>query len=146
MSGENITEEALMLFVTPSSDIDKDPNTVALDAFGNLLMRLVRDAAIVDMDNIVNGRTGGIAGEQFPDIKTVFNEDQRAVLLRLVESAVDTTIHHLLWTLDRVKWLDVSAHTEAGTVPSLKHISDGLHGETYDWIPRFSKQRHELES
>ena len=146
MNEENITEEARILFVKPSSDIEKDPNIIALDAFGNLLMKLVRDAAIADMDNIVSGRTDGIAAEQFPNIKTAFNDDQRALLLRLVESSVDTTIHHLLWTLDRVKWLDVSVHTEAGTIPSLKHTSDGLQGETYDWIPRFSKQRHELES
>src|SRR5690348_3749797 len=101
MNEEDMTEEAHMLFVKPSSDVDKDPNALALDAFGNLLMRLVRDAAIEDMDNIVNGRTGGIAAEQFPNIKTVFNENQHALVLRLVEAAVDTTIHHLLWTLDR---------------------------------------------
>lgn len=72
-----------------------------------------------------------------------FTSDQLTVLAWLVPKIVDSTLHHLLWTLEQDTSVDVAVKTDAGAVPSLRDVSDGLSGELYGWIPEFSKQRHE---
>ena len=32
---------------------------------------------------------------------------------------------------------------DGAVVPDLREVSDGLAGELYDWIPRFTKERYE---
>jgi len=116
-----------------------------LDYFGELLMRRVRDEAISDWDMIVDGR---MKDEGSKIIRAelshrAFNKDQIDVIQWLVPQIVDTALHHLLWTLEQEENVDIAVKTRTKEVPSLREVSDGLAGELYDWIPRFSKERHD---
>ena len=90
--------------------------------------------------NISTGRIGKRKGSDLTDITSTFSSKQLDLVLQIMAETVDATLHHLLWTLDRVEWLDVLVDTSSGTIPSIKKVSDGLYGELYRWIPEFSEQ------
>jgi hypothetical protein len=100
---------------------------------------MVRDRAIYDAHGaIAHGRLGKL-GEALLDIDALFSQEQRALLSQIVVLTVDETLHHLLWSLEQVKWIKVSVETDAGIVPDIVGVSDGLTGDIWDWIPRFSE-------
>ena len=116
----------------------------ALDRFGEVLIRRARDAAIIDSDKIIDGRMkdDGSKAIRAELSRRAFNKEQIDAVLWLVPQIVDETLHHLLWTLEQEESIDIAVKTPAGGVPSLREVSDGLSGELYDWIPRFSKERY----
>jgi hypothetical protein len=117
----------------------------ALDAFGAILMKRVRDWSIQECDMIISGQAKDVTAERLHKILATFDEAHRQALYHLTPEIVDITLHYLLWMFEQEEWIDIAVRTEAGIVPNLREISDGLAGELYDWIPRFSKQRYELE-
>src|SRR4051794_15750785 len=122
-----MNEEARLLFQKPLVEEGVDLNRAALDAFGKLLAQMVRDHAIIDMDSIIAGRAPPSIASRFSNLSSL-TQEQHTLLMRLIAETVDTTLHHLLWTLEQVEWLDIVVHTEAGTVPDLNAVSDGLAG------------------
>lgn len=118
---------------------------VALDQFGDVLAKRVRDESISDWDMILDGRMKDAGSQQIRDQleRLQLSKDQIDLLRRLIPKIVDTTLHHLLWTFEQEESVDIAVKTPAGVVPSLREVSDGLAGELYGWIPRFSKERYE---
>jgi len=114
-----------------------------LDRFGKLLMEQVRDESIEDWTYILDGSMKGETAEKFRPELSRLDSGTLALIERLVPEIVDTTLHYLLWTLDQEESVEIAVKTPAGKVPSLREVSDGLAGDLYDWIPRFSKQRYE---
>jgi hypothetical protein len=115
----------------------------ALAHFGELLIRRVREKAILDWTKILDGRMKGETAERLRPELSRLDPGELALIERLVPQIVDTALHHLLWTLEQEESVDIAVKTSAGVVPSLREVSDGLAGELYEWIPRFSKERHE---
>jgi hypothetical protein len=117
----------------------------ALDAFGQLLIKRVRDAAIQEMDMILERRLGfmDLSEEEVQQRLASFDAQQLDVLRRLVPEAVDTTLHHLVWTLDQVEFVDVAVQVEGETVPSLRKVSEGLDMDYSAWVPKFTSQRYD---
>jgi predicted PhzF superfamily epimerase YddE/YHI9 len=117
-----------------------------LDYFGELLITRVRDKAILEWDMIVDGKMKDASSKEIKKNLMKFNAEQIDLVRRLIPQIVDTTLHHLLWTLEQEKSIDVAVKTDSEVVPSIREISDGLAGELYTedgWIMRFSKQRYE---
>jgi hypothetical protein len=118
--------------------------TTPLEDFGRLLITRVRDEAIEQWDMILDGRM------KDEDSQRLHRElrSQPAVaeaLARRVPEIVDTTLHHLLWTLEQARSIEVTVHGSEGSVREISKESDGLPGELYGpdgWIARFSQQRH----
>ena len=110
----------------------------ALDRFGRALMERVRDRAIRDSEMIVEGRTTAARARDVQQSLGVLSEEQREALHKVIAVCVDVALHHMLWTLDQEEWLEVAVHTDNGMVPSIRDVSDGLIGEKFDWIERFS--------
>ena len=115
----------------------------ALDRFGEILIKQVRDKAILDWTKILDGRMKSETAERLRPELSRLDPGELALIERLVPQIVDTALHHLLWTLEQEESVDIAVKTPAGAVPSLREISDGLAGELYGWIPRFSKQHYE---
>ncbi len=117
----------------------------ALDHFGSVLTKRVRDEAISDWDMILDGRMKDAGSQEIRmQIERLhLSKDQIEFFRRLIPRIIDTTLHHLLWTLEEEDSIDVAVKTQAGSVPSLRDVSDGLAGELYSWIPRFSRERYE---
>jgi hypothetical protein len=137
------TNSAKFLFEKPPVEEGANQNLAALDAFGRLLMARVRDASIVEWDGIIDGGATSPAEKRLHELLKTFDAQQRDAIRELLPQIVDTTLDHLLWTLEQVKWVDVAVQTEKGTVPSIRDVSDGLAGEKYYWIPKFSEQRYD---
>lgn len=110
----------------------------ALDRFGELLIRKVRGKAIADWSKLLDGRMKGETAARLGPAIALLAPSERHLLGRLVPEIVDSTLHHLLWSLDQDTSVSVAVKTSEGTVGSVREASDGLAGELYEWIPRFS--------
>ena len=76
-----------------------------------------------------------------------YSHEQIEILKELIPQVVDTTLHHLLWTVEQVDALKILVSDKGGNICDVKEISDGLPGELYSdlgWINRFTKKRHSL--
>jgi hypothetical protein len=117
-------------------------NKLSLDVFGELLMKGVRDEAIDDWERILNGL---MKDEESKLIhKLITESNQFDLVAKLIPKIVDTTLHHLLWTLEQAESIDININYEGNYVKSIKNISDGLAGELYTedgWIHRFSDKK-----
>jgi hypothetical protein len=115
-----------------------------LDKFGELLITRVRDKAIGDWERIVSGQMRGATAERVKQQLASVDTQMRLVLLSLVPQIVDTTLHHLLWTVEQERSVDIVTKGENGIAHSIRDVSDGLAGELYSeqgWIVRFSNKR-----
>ena len=108
----------------------------ALDLFGELLVTRVREKAILDWMKQLDGRMKGETADRLRADIAVLGETQLALLRQLVPQIVDTTLHHLLWTLEQERSVEVVVVGSGGS-QSLRNLSDGLPGELYEWIERF---------
>jgi len=114
----------------------------ALDKFGQLLMRKVRDEAIIDWKKMIGGSMKGESAEKLRQVLRPLSDDDRKIVVQLIPGIVDTVLHHLLWTVEQQVDLQLGIKAEEG-VESLRDISDGLPGELYTdegWIARFSNE------
>jgi hypothetical protein len=122
-------------------DMDTNPDKEALDRFGELLVKQVRDPSVWEWREILHGRMKGVTAERLRPRLSLLNPNDRAFMEGLVPEIVDTVLHYVLWTLEQEESVDVSVKVPGGVVPSLREVSDGLAGELHDWIPRFSTER-----
>src|SRR6266508_2720070 len=113
-----------------------------LDKFGETLMTHVRDEAIADWDMIIEGKMKDALSQRIARA-VAKSPEQKALIHQLIPQIVDTTLHHLLWTLEQDNSLELQVHEESGETTNIAEESDGLAGDLYDWLPRFSKQRYQ---
>jgi hypothetical protein len=118
----------------------------ALDLFGELLMKKVRDESIEMSDRIIEGK---MTDRRLSYVNNLLLENEDNELIRaLIPRIVDITLHHLLWTIEQEESIDVLSLDETGHMTSIRKISDGLPGELYTdrgWIARYSQQRNQEE-
>lgn len=114
----------------------------ALDAFGKKLIEEARDLSIVHWDKFISGEMKGTYAEAVRKMLASFDKQQLETLHELIPDIVDTAISAVLRMVDQ-EWIDISASgIGPEAIPSIRKISDGVEGDLYDWIPRFSKQRY----
>ena len=119
---------------------------VALDKFGQLLIKRVRDEAVTDWKMMIDGRMKGASAEKVREFLGRLSEAEKKLFSQLIPGVVDTVLHHLLWTVEQESDLYVGVETDNG-IENLREISDGLPGELYSdegWIARFSKEHRFL--
>jgi ferritin len=115
-----------------------------LDYFGKYLMTQVRDEAIDHWDRIIDGFMKDSESQEIHNKLKKYSSEEIEFLRELLSKVVDTTLHHLLWSIEQHESIDILVSTESGTVYNVKEISDGLAGELYTedgWINRFSNKR-----
>lgn len=115
-------------------------NNKLLDLFGEKLIQSVRDEAIEQWEMTIEGKMRSEDSQIL--FKLIANSGQSDLINELIPQIVDTTLHHLLWTLEQDDLIDISVSEDDKKV-SLKELSDGLAGELYTedgWISRFSKK------
>lgn len=117
-------------------------SNAALEKFGYILMRKVRDEAVTDWKMIIDGRMKGELAEKIRLILRGFSEYERKLLLLIIPAVVDTVLHHFLWTAEQNSDLQVAIRME-DDFKRIHDLSEGLPGELYSdegWIARFSKE------
>lgn len=115
-------------------------NNKFLDQFGEILMQRVRDEAIEQWEMTLDGKMKSENSQRLYSLVAASGQSQ--LINELVPQIVDTTLHHLLWTLEQEDSIDISVSNDDKRV-SLKALSDGLPGELYTvdgWISRFSNK------
>lgn len=115
-----------------------------LDHFGSTLVQRVRDKAIQDWDMILDGRMKDSNSLGIRHRLSGLSKEQLQIVSWLIPQVVDTTLHHLLWTLEQEESIKVSVQVGAERLEDVSQSSDGLSGELPSeegWIARFSKQR-----
>lgn len=113
-----------------------------LEKFGEILIQNVRDEAINDWEKILTGKMKGSRAAEIRHLLSSYSIEQVNVLRELIPEVVDTTLHHLLWTIEQSYILKIFLSDKDGTTCDIKEVSDGLPGELYGdrgWINRFSK-------
>ena len=116
-----------------------------LEKFGELLIHKVRDKAINDWEMILNGKMKGTRAAQIRNLISGYSLEQLEILKELIPQVVDTTLHHLLWTIEQLDILKILLSDKEGTTCDIKEVSDGLPGELYGergWIKRFSTKHY----
>ena len=126
---------------------EEQANQEALDLFGQLLMKFVRDNAIVHGDMVIEGQYKGERPYPVSVALSQFDAQQREAIHRLVPEIVDEVLFLLCNHLDasggRDPEIAVAVKTKYGVVPNLALASEDLNWEIYRWIAFFSKQRTE---
>ena len=115
----------------------------ALDYFGEMIVRKVRDTAIDEWDDTIDGKMKSGRAQRVRESLSDFGAERLGILHWLVPQIVDTTLHHLLWTLEQEARVEVAVRTPSSVVPNLRDASDGLAGDLYGdrgWIARFSSK------
>ena len=116
----------------------------ALNTFGRIAMKEMRDAAITDWRMTLDGR---MKDQESIDIRNRLenlSEECQQLVHELIPKVVDTTMHHMMWTFERHEDIDLGVQLPTGYVKSLRDESDGLAGELYGgsgWIARFSSAK-----
>ena len=124
-------------------DEQAEQNERLLNVLGQLLMRRVRDAAIRDWDAILGGRMRSAWSRWVQKRLESLTEEQRAQVQDLVPDIVDTTLHHLLCTLEQADSVAVGVRASGAAVADNREAAAGdLHGYLSAWVSRFSAERH----
>ena len=122
----------------------EDSNRDALDAFGQFLMREVRDATIERYDRVFAGQMkDNFLAPALDEVLPTLDESQRAFVDVLVSEVVTNTLAKLLWATEQTKVVNVLVTTQGGDV-NVRKASDGLEGELwgkYGWIKKYSTKR-----
>jgi len=88
----------------------------------------------------------GTTAEQVRQQIASFNPEQKAAVLQLIPQIVDTTLHHLLFTLDQEPSLRLTMIGPGTPAENVRDLSDGLTGEPFGnhgWIAKFSTKSKE---
>lgn len=114
----------------------------ALDKFGHVIMKRVRDEAVTDWKMMIDGRMKGESAEKVRELIQSLSDADKKLLLQLIPGIVDTVLHHLLWTVEQESDLQIGIKMD-DSIEDLRDISDGLPGELYTdkgWIARYSEE------
>ena len=112
-----------------------------LDQFGALLMEVVRDYSITQLNGMLRKKGRLPEGKKLNKLYKSLSSEERDALEKLIQIAVDITLHDFLWLIEQEPDLDLVMKTP-DEVKSLRDESDGLSGEIYSidgWIAQFSK-------
>ncbi|MDB6035557.1 MAG: hypothetical protein JWM16_5895 [Verrucomicrobiales bacterium] len=97
----------------------------ALDKFGGILMKKVRDKSITDWEKIFGGEMRGRTAERVQNQLDSFDSVQMEALMKILPHIVGTTLHHLLWTLSQDPSVKLSIPNEHGEHQNMVNLSDG---------------------
>ena len=113
----------------------------ALDEFGKLMIREVRDDCFEFLQRLIAGKMADQRSkEMFRELQTLKVDDIK-IVRKLIAQAVDASIVRFLNFLD-VHEIEVVFADNKGKKRDVRSLSDGLAGELYSeagWVTQFSK-------
>lgn len=113
----------------------------ALEKFGEVYIKEVRDNTMETFEKIFDGRMKGLTAQSIQEKLSEFAERQREKILWFITKAVDQSMHNMLFMMEEHKELQVIYDME-----NIVEDSDGLSGELYTddgWIKKYSKKPYE---
>ncbi|GJM27033.1 MAG: hypothetical protein DHS20C16_34480 [Phycisphaerae bacterium] len=113
----------------------------ALEKFGAIVIREIRDASIDHWERILDGRMKGQSAKETHARIQIRGQQCQEQLREMIPKIVDTALHHMMCTLETHEDIDLHIQSPKGGVENLRESSDGLAGELYGdtgWIAKFS--------
>ncbi len=114
----------------------------ALNYFGEILIREVRDRTIEEFDMIVTGNMNDVGSQNlYKKIQQMSNEHQE-LIKEIIPQIVDLCLDNMLCMMDDYAD-DINVKVDG---ENISEISDGLAGELYTedgWIQQYSTQRYD---
>lgn len=123
-------------------------NDEILMMLGKLIMEKARDDSISCLFDEIKGNINSYQGIRIRELLTNFNKEQIEIIIKLVPTVVDTSLHYFLDMIDSSDEIKLLFKEGDLNYIDIKELSDGLAGELYSdegWIAKFSKQPHGLE-
>jgi hypothetical protein len=113
----------------------------ALDTFGSLLMKRVRDWSIQQCDALVDGKMKGEVAQRLSTDIVQLDDVHRTAVHRLIPYIVDTVLHYTLWMFEQEQSLQVAVRDANGVPVDLRAVELGdLDGYLIDWVAQFSQE------
>lgn len=112
-----------------------------LENFGEKFISMVRDNTIETFEKMFDGRMKGMTAQEVRDKISVFDAQEKDILLWLLSQTVDYCMHNMLFMLEETPEMEVFYDGE-----NIVEESDGLAGELYTedgWIAKYSKKSYE---
>lgn len=112
-----------------------------LENFGEAFTYEVRDNTIEIFEKIFDGTMKGMTAQNVRDKISIFNEDQKKILLWLVSKSIDQCMHNMLFMLEEHEEIEMLYNSQ-----NIAEESDGLSGELYTedgWIEKYSRKPYE---
>lgn len=95
-----------------------------LEDFGEVFISEVRDKTLETFEKMFDGSMRGMTAEKVRDKISIFNEQQKSVLLWLLSKTVDHCMHNMLLMLEEYEDIEMLYAGE-----NIVEESDGLSGE-----------------
>ncbi len=113
----------------------------ALNIFGSLLMKRVRDWSIQECGALVDGKMTGEVAQRLSAEIVQLDDVHRTAVHRLIPYIVDTVLHYMLWMFEQEQSLQVMVHDTNGVPVDLRAVELGdLEGYLIDWVAQFSQE------
>jgi len=112
-----------------------------LDAFGDNLIREVRDQTCKFLQAVIAGKVRGDRSQELYHKYTTLTPENAAVVHEFLVEAVDDCLHAFLQFLEAHE-IGVIVRDDNGKPVDIRDLSDGLSGELYSddgWINKFSQ-------
>ena len=103
----------------------------------------MRDDSFSCLLNEIKGDINSGQGVLIREMLSGFEQDPIDILMRLVPTMIDTTLHYVLDMIDSSDDVKLLFKNEESKYVEIKKLSDGLAGKLYSedgWISKFSKQ------
>jgi len=65
--------------------------------------------------------------------------DEKTRLLKLAQKGIETVLHDALFCLHEEREFRIQARTPEGEWININEYSDGIHGDLFDWLERYSE-------
>ena len=112
-----------------------------LENCGEIFISEVRDNTLETFEKMFDGSMRGVTAEKVRDKISIFDEQEKSILLWLLSKAVDQCMYNMLFMLEEHQEVEMLYAGE-----NIVEESDGLTGELYTedgWIEKYSKRVYE---
>ena len=112
----------------------------ALEKFGEVIAKDLRDSGISRYLDIESGCLKSESAIQLHDELSSFNDDQKKIIRKIITTTIDASVHDFLFAIAEEKngiCVNVSSQ-------NVNELSDGLQGEIFTedgWFEKFSKYK-----
>lgn len=110
----------------------------ALKKTGHFIVNDIRDFAIKEIEETLANKGNSSLDKRFAVAASTWTDETRNVVLDMLVSAIDTTLHRLMVKLEESDDIRLVVGDDS---LDIKEISDGLAGEFVGWVDSLSHER-----
>ena len=110
-----------------------------LEEFSERILSKTRDSVIDREIDILEGKGNGVINKKLSEKMSLFSDNQKEFIKRIIVDAVDATFHELLYNLDESTKFKLVAYDRNGIINLSEEHEESLVGSFLDSIDDYSK-------